>query len=162
MKHLLTILSIAVCCLLVACGTSDGLTKAERSALQAQKVLNALESGEYTIEVNWMHPLRGQPQHLTYGYRVKVKGDTIDSYLPYFGGAYYVPYGGGKGLNFTAPISDYRIEQTANNHYIVYLQTNIVEDTYLFQIDLFTNGKASIYVIARERDNISFDGEMVF
>ena len=37
-----------------------------------------------------------------------------------------------------------------------------VEDSYYFRIDVFNNGKSIIDIIARDKDAISFDGEMVF
>ena len=50
---------------------------------------------------------------------------------------------------------------TSNRSHIEFTVTN-EEDSYLFRIDVFDNGKAYIDVIARDRDSISFDGEMVF
>ena len=147
---------------LVSCGTSNGLTKAEREAQAVQMVQTAIDQGSYTIAVDWMKPLGGMPRHVSSTYMLKVNGDEVDSYLPYVGEAYRLPYGGGKGLNFKGKIADYQVFQTTSNRYTIEFNVTNDEDTYHYRIDMFTNGKAIIDVYARDRDAISFDGEMVF
>ena len=43
--------------------------------------------------------MKGGSKHLTSDYSLEIRNDSVYSYLPYFGVAYNVPYGGGKGLN---------------------------------------------------------------
>lgn len=148
--------------LLTACGTNNGLTKVERDALVTRQVQEGLDTRHYTISVDWMRPLGGMARHVSSTYELKVNGDEVDSYLPYIGEAYRLPYGGGKGLNFKGKIKDYTINYpTSNRSHIEFNVTN-EEDTYYFRIDVFNNGKAVIDIIAQERDAISFDGEMIF
>lgn len=147
---------------LVSCGTSDGLTKAEREAQRVQQVVDAIEARKYTIAVDWMKPLGGMPRHVSSSYELKVDGDDVDSYLPYMGEAYRLPYGGGKGLNFKGKINDYKMSKSTSNRLVIEFNVTNDEDTYHYRIDMFTNGKAIIDVIAYDRDAISFDGEMVF
>ena len=147
---------------LVSCGTSDGLTKAEREAQRVQQVVDAIEARHYTIAVDWMKPLGGMARHVTSNYELKVNGDEVDSYLPYIGEAYRLPYGGGKGLNFKGKINDYKMSKSTSNRLVIEFNVTNDEDTYHYRIDMFTNGKAIIDVIAHDRDAISFDGEMVF
>ena len=47
------------------------------------------------------------------------------------------------------------------NRYVIEFNVRNDEDFFHYRIDLFNNGKAVIDVIARDRDAISFDGEMV-
>ena len=147
---------------LASCGTGNGLTKAEREALVTRQVQEGLDTRHYTIAVDWMKPLGGMPRHVSSNYELKVNGDEVVSYLPYVGEAYRLPYGGGKGLNFKGHIENYIITYpTSNRSHIEFTVTND-EDSYHFRIDVFNNGKALIDIIARDRDAISFDGEMVF
>ena len=147
---------------LTACNTGNRLAKAERQAEVARQVQASLESRQYTIAVDWMKPLRGTPKHLSYGYELKINGDEMDSYLPYMGEAYRLPYGGGKGLNFKAPILNYTQTQTAGNCYLIEFDVVNDEDVFHYRIDLCSSGKAIIDIWARDRDSISFQGEMVF
>ena len=148
--------------LLVACGTGNGLTKAEREAAITRQVQEGLDTRHYTIAVDWMKPLGGMAQHVSSNYELKVNGDEVDSYLPYVGEAYRLPYGGGKGLNFKGKIENYSINYITSNRSHIEFLVNNGEDVYHFRIDVFNNGKAIIDIIPRDRDAISFDGEMIF
>lgn len=161
-KNFFLMMTVLVAIMLQACGSTDGLTKAEREAAVTRQVQEGLDTRHYTIAVDWMKPLGGMARHVTSNYELKVNGDEVDSYLPYVGEAYRLPYGGGKGLNFKGKIEDYTITYpTSNRSHIEFRVTND-EDTYYFRIDVFNNGKSIIDIIAQERDAISFDGEMVF
>ena len=162
MKKVLFLLVAFITVLFSSCGTGNRLTKAEREAQVAQQVEEALTIGRYTIAVDWMKPLGGMPRHVSSNYELKVNGDEVDSYLPYVGEAYRMPYGTTKGLNFKGKIKNYKIVQTTHNRYVIEFDVNNYEDVYRYRIDLFTNGKAIIDVIGQDRDAISFDGELVF
>ena len=105
--------------------------------------------------------MRGVSKSVSYGYSVEVRNDSLISYLPYFGRAYSVPYGGGKGLNFTERIGSYKEfqEKSGKRHIEIGLKNE--EDTYLYTIVVFDNGKSSIDVQSRQRERISFSGDMV-
>ena len=148
--------------LLTACNTGNRMAKAERQAEISRQVLASVEERQFTIAVDWMKPLRGMSKHLSYGYELKLKGDELDSYLPYVGEAQRLPYGGGKGLNFKATVENYSCVQTSGNCYLIEFNVTNDEDTYHYRIDLFSSGKALIDVWGRERDAISYQGEMVF
>ena len=148
--------------MLSSCGSTDGLTKVEREAQVTRQVQEGLDTRHYTIAVDWMKPLGGMPRHVSSNYELKVNGDEVDSYLPFVGEAYRLPYGGGKGLNFKGKIENYSITYpTSNRSHIEFMVTN-EEDSYYYRIDVFNNGKAIIDIIPRDRDAISFDGEMIF
>ena len=153
---------MALVLVLTACSTGNSLVKAERQAQVAQLVEEALERSNYTIAVDWMKPLGGVARHVSSNYELKINGDEVDSYLPYVGEAYRLPYGGGKGLNFKSKIMNYSIVKMTDNRYLVEFDVNNDEDIYHYRIDVFTNGKAIIDIIAQDRDAISFDGELIF
>ena len=148
--------------LLTACSTGNRMAKAERQAEISRQVLASIDERHFTIAVDWMKPLGGMARHVSSNYELKVDGDEIDSYLPYVGEAYRLPYGGGKGLNFKGKIENYVITYpTSNRSHIEFTVTND-EDIYFFRIDVFNNGQSIIDIIARDRDAISFNGEMIF
>lgn len=161
-KKLLFIATLLMAIMLSACGSTNGLTKAEQQAQVTRQVQEALDTRHYTIAVDWMKPLGGFARHVSSNYELKINGDDIDCYLPYVGEAYHLPYGGGKGLNFKGKINNYSIAYpTSNRSHIEFTVIND-EDSYLYRIDVFNNGKAYIDIVARDRDAISFDGEMIF
>ena len=104
--------------------------------------------------------MKGRSRALTTLYSLEVKNDSIFSYLPYVGEAYNVPYGGGKGLNFQAPISQYESKEGKKGTIEIKLKTRNEEDSYTYRITVFTNGSTQIYVQPNNRQSISFSGKM--
>ena len=158
MKKFIFILTSLLLVLLTACHIGSRLTKEEI----ARQVRTSIEERHFTIAVDWMRPYGGMPQHVNSNYELKINDDELDSYLPYVGEAYHVPYGGGKGLNFKAQIRNYSATFAGNNGYIVECDVPNDEDVFYYRINIFNSGKAIIDVWARDRNPISFQGEMVF
>lgn len=102
-QGLLSAVAVVVLGLLTACST---MTAAER-AEKALAVERALASRHYVVDVQMMYPRSGRAVNVSSNYSLEIKGDTVVSYLPYFGRAYSIPYGGGKAFNFSAPIISY-------------------------------------------------------
>lgn len=163
-KGLSNIVSM-VCSLLAMVVLSGCATPEERAARAAEQVANvkaALTARNYKIAVSRMYPRSGASKNVSYGYSVEVRNDSLFSYLPYFGRAYDVPYGGGKGLNFEAPIESYKETQLKNGQRQIEIGLKNDEDTYLYTIGVFDNGNSSIDVQMRRRESISYSGEMEF
>jgi len=160
MKKLLfsILLGSSACAMLSGCASAE--ERAARAAEQAAKVTKPLEARDYKIAVNRMYPMKGSSKSVSYGYSVEVRNDSLISYLPYFGGAYNVPYGGGKGLNFSERIGSYRESQKNNGERQIEINVTNEEDTYIYLIKVFSNGNSSIDVTSRQRDHISYSGEL--
>lgn len=146
--------------LLSGCATSE--EKAAQMAELSANVTNALDNREYKIAIDRMYPMRGSSRQVSFGYSVEVRNDTLISYLPYFGRAYNVPYGGGKGLNFTAPIGSYQEYKKRNGQRYIEIGVANDEDTYFYTIEVFDNGSSSVDVRARQRERISYSGNLDF
>ena len=162
MKKLFVSMVFACLALVMLSGCATSEERAARAAEQKRKVLTALTQRNYKISIDRMYMSRGGSKSVSYGYSVEVRNDSLISYLPYFGRAYNVPYGGGKGLNFSESIGSYRefTEKNGKRHIEIGLKNE--EDTYLYTIDVFDNGNSSIDVQSRQRERISYSGEMVF
>lgn len=146
--------------MLGSCATSE--ERAAQKAEHAKKVKAALDSKTFKISVNRMNPMRGASKSVSYGYSVEVRNDSLISHLPYFGRAYNVPYGGGKGLSFSAPIGSYQEYQQKNDLRQIEIGLTNDEDTYIYYIKVFDNGSSSIDVQSRQRESISYSGEMIW
>ena len=145
---------------LAACSSLTSAEKAERDEKTAQAVEKVLAERRYKVEISMMNPRRGGTVNVSPDFSLEVKGDTLVSYLPYFGRAYSVPYGGGKGLNFTAPISEYYSAKGRKGATLITMKAANEEDVYSFRLEIFTNGSTSIDLTARERESISYSGQM--
>lgn len=164
MKHIsgkYTALLILAATLVASCaGTQDtGLSKSEMKRLRAEKVRLSLQDRQFTINVTSAHPSTFPPVNLTSPYFFRVSGDSVISYLPYYGRAYSLPYGGGKALNFSGKMDGYELSRS-KKEYNVKLAIENEEDRYLYYIDVFDNGHASILVTSQNRTNILFYGDM--
>lgn len=144
---------------LLICGSMTPVmaqTKKEKKQQTEQAVREAIDAKKYKIDVNRVMPMKGGSKHLTSDYSLEIRNDSIYSYLPYFGVAYTIPYGGGKGLNFNAPLSEYSKKGNAR----ITLKVRNEEDNYIYNITIFPNGTSSIQVTPTNRQSISFSGEM--
>lgn len=132
----------------------------EKKAKIERAVKEAIDSKDFKINVDRMQPMRGNSRTLTSSYSLKIKNDSVFSNLPYFGVAYSVPYGGGKGLNFNEPISEYKMERLKKGKVKIDFETRSEGDNYKYSLTIFPNGSASINVLPTNRQSISFTGDM--
>ena len=160
-KIILVLLSI---CLLTGCAGSNNLGQLSRKERKLQKQMHIrqeLADRHYTISVRSAHPLGRPTIMLSTPYSLEVRGDSLISYLPYFGTAYNVPYGGGKALNFTGIINEYEDVEVKPGEHHIGIGIRNEEDSYIYNLVVFESGSSSIYVYMRQRSEISFNGEVV-
>ena len=69
---------------------------------------------------------------------------------------------GGKGLNFSERISKYQESKVKNDQWVIDIELQNEEDTYIYTIRVFDNGNSSIDVVSRQRQRISYSGNMEF
>lgn len=163
MRHRIKMGKVGSCLALVMlCSCATPAERAARAAEQAVLVKKALAERNYKIGVDFMYPMKGGSKRVSYGYSVEVRNDSLISYLPYFGQAYSLPYGGGKGLNFSERIDSYQESQNKNGQQRIEISVKNDEDIYLYLIEVFENGNSSISVRCTTRDRISYSGEMEF
>lgn len=156
-------LLFCVVCMMAASCASSHLTQQEKSARRdsvSRLVKSHIDAKSFKIDVTHMSPLRGPSRVLSDQWSLRVHGDSLYSYLPYFGRAYQVPLDGGKGLNFSCPVSQYVVSSPQKDRTRILIVVRNEEDEYHYTIDVFHNGSASIYVSCHNRENISFSGSM--
>ena len=162
MKRILITLAAAAL-VLTGCGVlsesrEDRLVRLER---EAQMVRQGVENGDFKIEIRQMIPLRGGSRHVD-NYSVKVKDGHVVSYLPYFGRAWDLPYGGGHGLSFEADVQESAVFLGDDGSYTVRLLIKTDEDTHVYTFQIFQNGSASLLVQSKNREPINYNGDFVF
>ena len=152
---------MAVVLLTVGCATAE--KRAEQRKLVAGQVAEAIKNRQLTMEVNCMHTQRYGAHRVTPDFNLTLRGDTLVSYLPFFGRAYGVTYGSpSQGLNFTSVVKNFR--QTELKHDAVRMEMDVAsqEDNFCYVLDIYPNGKAYLLVRSQERDAMHYDGELVF
>ena len=146
--------------LIAACSTLTAAERAQREREVAMQVEKALAERQYTISISMMFPRRGNAVSVTPDYSVQMKGDSLFSYLPYFGRAYSIPYGGGNGLHFAAPIKGYESAKGKNGRTQVTLLVENEGDRLTYNFEIFPNGHANVDVFSREREPINYSGDL--
>ena len=107
-----------------------------------------------------MIPAKGPGRALTTDYSLTLRNDSLISYLPYAGRAYNIPYGGGKALNFEAPVGKYQKKTRKNGDTEITVKLKNEEDSYIYRLTISKDGSAWIYIQPTQRQGISFSGKM--
>ena len=107
-----------------------------------------IENGRFTIKVDRALPMGGRTVNLTTPYSLEMRGDSAISYLPYFGRAYSLPYGGGDGMRFEESITDYQSTFDKKGTARIKFVARTKEDTSVSICKYFQNGSA---IISRNR-----------
>ena len=126
-------------------------SKKEREEQKAKEIKEMIENGRFTIEVDRALPMGGRTVHLTTPYSLEMRGDSAISYLPYFGRAYSLPYGGGDGMRFEESITDYQSTFDKKGTARIKFVARTKEDTFRFDVQVFSNGSAIISVTPTNR-----------
>jgi len=159
MKKISIFIAMLLSIVLTAGCSSSRLTKAEKASMEAA-VREALDNRQFTVEVNYVLPSNGKAHFLSSQYELTIDHEMINSYLPFFGRAYNIPYDGGKGLIFKSTISEYVEKRDETNKTMIKIKTSNDEDRYDYYIEVFPSGKANITVMSMRRQQIAFQGEL--
>ena len=155
------------CCLAAAVLLSAGCgallrtpeEMAQEEARIEQLVAQRLGARKYRVNFNFMNPSRGGSRAIDPTYGITINDKHLVSYLPYFGVAYDLPYGGGKGLNFESEIDEYSVRERRDRQVIEFTTKND-EDIFLYHLEVFPNGRADLRVRSRNREQIDYQGHL--
>ena len=71
-----------------------------------------------------------------------------------------VPYGGGKGLIFNAPLTGYKKESLKKGKTRIDFKTGNEEDKYEYSLTIYSDGSANIHIQPMNKQAISYSGEL--
>ena len=135
---------------------------AEKQRLELQ-VADSVHAKTFTINVNYVEPQNMMVAHyLTSDYSVRLQGDSVISYLPYFGRAYRADYNNTQQspLTFSSCAQQVTIKRGKHKSYTVYFKVNNATEMFEYYVDIFPNGSASVNVSSSDRTPIGFSGSM--
>ena len=139
--------------LLVGLPTLSAQSKKEKKEQKKEAVKELIVSENYKIDVNTAMPMRGRSIPLTSLYSLEIRNDSVISY-------YSIPYGGGNGLNFKAPLKEYNMKLDKKGNSVITFTARNPEDKFDFRVKVYSNGSTSIDVNMQNRQSISFQGEL--
>jgi hypothetical protein len=141
------------------CGTSQTATKALSAKESSVKKL--LESRQYRFVPQSVQAQGGRSRQIT-NYSLEVRGDTLISYLPYYGVAYSAPVGITEGpLDFKATNITYTSEEGSNGNNLINIKPGDARtDAQEFFLSVSSTGYTNLSVRFNNRQSISFYGEV--
>ena len=158
-KLLFTGVLAALLMTMVGCSTLE--ERQERQRVTHQLVEQAISQRRMTIEVDHMQTQRYGNHRVTSDFCLKLRGDTLESYLPFFGQVYRAEFGEQTGLNFSDKIVQYQAGKVKNDRYAVELVVRRNLEMLVYRFDIFDNGRATVTVHSDNRDTMVFSGEMI-
>ena len=121
-------------------------------------IKNLIDSKNYVFTAKYVQPISGPIRHLTSEYDMKVMGDSIVTYLPYFGRAYSAPINLSQGsIQFTSADFNYTAE-SKRKEWIIVIKPRESIDVRELTLRVFKNGSASLMVNSTNRQSISYNG----
>ncbi len=136
------------------------LTKKERKAKQAEEVKQMMNDRNFVYRPTQANPMGGSTVRLDFSFSTEVQGDTIHSYMPYYGRAYSVDYGTRKGpFDFTLPTDNYTFKKVKNG-YLVSFDVKNGQDNLSYNFNISENGYASLTIVSTNRQAISYYGTL--
>ena len=129
------------------CAGQSFLLKVSKSGRSKERVVREIvDSGRIKIDVDRAVPMAGRSVNLTSPYSLEIHGDSILSYLPYFGRAYSAPYGGGEGLTFKEVATEKEQTSEKKGSSEIKFRVKTKEDVYMFRVEVYPNGSVTINV----------------
>lgn len=121
-------------------------------------VQKMVESKNFVFKAQSVLPQRGGMWHLTSDYDLKLLGDSVVSYLPFFGRAFVAPMGSDEnGLKFTSTDFAYTTKKKKQGWEITILPKDTRDVRQLF-LSVSENGYARLQVISNNREGIAYNG----
>ena len=124
------------------------------------EIKSLIESKRFVFKAQTVSPPSMPLRHLTGdNYDLRVLGDSLISYLPYFGKAYTAPAPGTSGgYNFTSTKFDYTAKTRKKGGWDIALKPKDVTDFREFDLTVSKNGTASLRALSNNRQLISYNG----
>lgn len=129
----------------------------------AGTVRKGIDIKDFIFTARTATPQSGSFIQLNSPYDFRVSGDTVISYLPYYGRAYAAPLStSDAGFTFTTTDFKYKTEAKTNDRKEIIIEANVPGDTYKFYFTFYEDGNAQLQVTSNNRQSISFAGNVRF
>ena len=151
--------------LLTGCGLFSKEYTPGHSFADQNELLRVLDTEDWDFELTNVSGPYVPRNFNTYGFGFQVRGDSIRSYLPFFGVSYTAPlYGSNEGpLTFEEPIASYSV--TPGPHEgeatIEIVTRKAPRNEIVYYVNAFTNGSASVPMVSTDTQSLTFRGQIV-
>ncbi|GAC1438813.1 MAG: DUF4251 domain-containing protein [Sediminibacterium sp.] len=134
-------------------------TRQERQQAKAASVKKAIQDRRFTFTAQSALPMSGPLRQLTPDYDLRVSGDSVVAYLPYFGRAYAAPVNGSDGgIKFISTQFSYTSTGRKKGGWDIMIRPKDAPDVQQLFLTVLGDGTASLQVTSTNRQPISFNG----
>lgn len=156
-KIIAGIASLVVFLILSSCGATrrTPLVRVDNAA----ELESMIKSKNFTFVAESVQPLRGTFRTLTTLYTLRLSNDSLSSDLPYFGRATTAPLDPSNvSLKFDSQQFDYSVTESGKGKWDIMIKPRDFSEVSRMNMEVFSNGRASLNVTNATRDAISYNG----
>ena len=165
MKKILAMVFAAL--LLVSCGSSFRMTRAEQEALAAD-VAWSVDNMDLIIDITTIYPFQGPSIMSSREYSLVIHDGLVRTRLPFIGESRSAVIYGVDDTSIVLedePYTDLSVDRSRvekKGQYEIYFQARRRQTIYHFSISVFENGGADIRVTTPSRTPMHYTGELYF
>lgn len=132
--------------------------KAERELQKQKAIEDLINSKNFVFEAQKAQPLGSRLINLDYNtYFLNFNTTKATCDLPFFGRAFYVPYGGDGGMKFEGVPENIQIEKKKKS-YNINATVKGKDDVYSLYFSVFPDGGATLSINSNNKVAISYQG----
>jgi hypothetical protein len=121
-------------------------------------VQKLIDSKNFVFRAQTVLPQRGSSRQLTSEYDLRLLGDSVVSFLPFFGRAYEAPIGQTDGgIKFTSTDFSYNVKKKKKGWDITIVPKDARDVRQLF-LNVSAGGYARLQVLSTNREGIAYNG----
>jgi len=137
--------------ILFSCATHVATEK----SLQLQ---NRIAEKNFIFRAQTALPAGGQAVNLTSEYDLRIKGDSVIGFLPYFGRAFTASYNEEGGIRFTSTANEFSVQQKKKGGWEINVLPKGANDVRQLYLSVSPEGYSTLQVMLVNRQPISFQG----
>jgi hypothetical protein len=153
-KLLIGLAAVAAVVMMSGCASSKAAREAKAAAFE-KELIESLEAKDFRIEITGMGN-----KDIGAGFYLKVKGDEVDSMLPYWGQGYSITFQD-KGMSFHDKMYDYQWTVSDKRSVILSFKVAADGDFFSLNIEVFTNGRVYMVITPINKQSNSYIGDLI-
>jgi len=146
--------------------TQEGSRKAKRKSDKIEhenQIGQLINSREFDFIATRALPQDGGSVDLTTNSNfIKFHPDCVVSYMPFYGRAYHVDYGGDGGIKFDAKPKEFKVTtRNRGKGYAITISVPVSRDCFQLNLIVSPDGSATLTISSNDRSTITYFGDIV-
>lgn len=133
----------------------------EKKLQKEKEMIELIDSGHFRFVASSARSNLGNFNNLGTNYDLIFDSVQVKAYLPYFGRAYSVPYGGSGGVKFDLTAD--KVEKNWNERkkiFLIHTEVADIQDSYSINLTAGASGYATLMISFSNRQMINYYGNI--